>query len=159
MKSFSKALRAALKGHDPSPEQEAAIMHDPVPLAIIAGAGSGKTAVMAARIVWMIEEGVAEPSQVLGLTFTNKAAGELEARITEALEHMDPPPNEAPIVMTYNSFADRLVREHGVRIGIDPEVGLLSQGQSWQLILKALEDVGPFEAIDSRSARSLCRDG
>lgn len=149
------AVRAALRGNDPSDEQWAAITYDPVPLAIIAGAGSGKTAIMAARIAWMIEEGMYRPSQILGLTFTNKAAGELEERILAAFSEMDPPPAEAPAVATYNSFADRLIREYGVRIGIDPDVGLLSKAQAWQLLLSEFENIPPFEAIESRAVSTV----
>lgn len=151
----SPAIRAALRDNDPSDEQWDAIRSDPVPLAIIAGAGSGKTAIMAARIVWMVEAGMYRPSQILGLTFTNKAAGELEDRIHSAFAQMDPVPAETPAVATYNSFADRLIREYGVRIGIDPEVGLLSKAQAWQLLLSEFENVPPFEAIESRALSTV----
>ena len=156
MNRASASIRAALKGHEPSDEQWVAIEHDPVALAIIAGAGSGKTAIMAARVVWMVEQGIAKSSEILALTFTNKACDELQARIAIAFSEMDPSPSDLPTVSTYNSFADRLVREHGVRIGIDSEVGLLSTPQSWQLVLKALDKVEAFDAIDSRSISSLC---
>jgi DNA helicase-2/ATP-dependent DNA helicase PcrA len=151
------AIRACLGGFDPTPEQWSAIAHDPVPVAIVAGAGSGKTAIMAARIVWMTEEGLVRPAQILGLTFTSKAAGELEERIARAFAVMDPPPPEQPVVATYNSFADRLVRDQGVRIGIDPDVGLLSTAQQWQLLLGEFDRVPPFDAVDSRSMSSICR--
>ena len=151
----TKAIRAALRGADPSDEQWKAISHEPVPLAIIAGAGSGKTAVMAARIVWMVEQGLYRPSEILGLTFTNKAALELEERIVAAFAALDPPPKDQPLVATYNSFADRLVREHGVRIGIDPESGLLSKAQAWQLLIEEFDRIEPFEAIDSRSLSTV----
>lgn len=153
----SEAVRAALRGHDPSDEQWAAIFHPAVPLAIIAGAGSGKTAVMAARVVWLTEEAQYTASQILGLTFTNKAAGELETRIDEAFRELDPVPNERPHIATYNAFADSLLREHGVRIGIDPEVGLLSEAQRWQLLLACFDSLPPFDAVDSRSPASICR--
>src|SRR5947208_6401621 len=153
----SEAVRAALRGHDPSDEQWAAIFHPAVPLAIIAGAGSGKTAVMAARVVWLTEEAEVSASQILGLTFTNKAAAELEQRIMEAFSHLDPPPAELPQIATYNAFADSLLREHGVRIGIDPEAGLLSEAQRWQLLLSCFDALPPFEAVDSRSPASICR--
>src|SRR3989440_12277510 len=153
----SEAVRAALRGHDPSVEQWAAISHPAVPLAIIAGAGSGKTAVMAARVVWLTEDAQFTASQILGLTFTNKAAGELEARIEEAFRELDPVPHERPHIATYNAFADGLLREHGVRIGIDPEVGLLSEAQRWQLLLSCFDSLPPFDAVDSRSPASICR--
>jgi DNA helicase-2/ATP-dependent DNA helicase PcrA len=153
----SPAVRAAMRGNDPTDEQWLALSHAPEPLAIIAGAGSGKTAIMAARMVWMVEEGIAKPSQILGLTFTNKAARELEERIELAFEAMDPQPAELPTVSTYNSFADRIVRQEGVRVGIDPESSLLSQAQTWQLLAESLNHVEPFEAIDSRSIASLTK--
>ncbi len=155
--SISPAIRASLGGHDPSPEQLRAITHEPIPLAIIAGAGSGKTAVMAARIVWMIECQALQPSQILGLTFTNKAARELEDRICGACAEMAPRPREEPQVATYHSFADGLIREHGVRIGIDPEVGLLSEAQRWQLLLSELDRLPAFDVIESRSVAMICR--
>lgn len=153
----SPAVRAALKGFDPSDEQWDAIAHPLEPLAIVAGAGSGKTAVMAARIVWMVEERGARPAEVLGLTFTNKAARELEERIAAAFAELDPPPRDEPLVATYHSFADRLVREHGVRIGVDPEVGLLTEAQRWQLLLEEFDRLPPFDAVESRSTASICR--
>lgn len=151
------AIRAALGGFDPSDEQWRAIAHDPVPLVVVAAAGSGKTAIMAARMVWMTEEGWVRPSQILGLTFTNKAARELEERIEAAFAEMDPRPQEEPYIATYHSFADRLVRDYGVRIGIDPEVGLLSEAQKWQLLLGEFDRLPPFDAIESRSLSSICR--
>ncbi|TMK51307.1 MAG: ATP-dependent helicase, partial [Actinobacteria bacterium] len=153
----SEAVRAALRGHDPSDEQWAAIFHPAVPLAIIAGAGTGKTAVMAARVVWLTEDAEVSSSQILGLTFTNKAAAELEERIMDAFSHLDPPPAEHPHIATYHAFADALLREHGVRIGIDPEAGLLSEAQRWQLLLSCFDTLPPFDAVDSRSPASICR--
>ena len=69
-----------------SDEQLAAVTAEPGPGVIIAGAGSGKTTVMAARVVWLVGTGAVRADQVLGLTFTRKAAGELSARIGAALE-------------------------------------------------------------------------
>jgi DNA helicase-2/ATP-dependent DNA helicase PcrA len=149
------AIRAALRGSDPSPEQWEAITHPPVPLAIIAGAGSGKTAVMAARIVWFVEEGHYRAAEILGLTFTNKAAQELEERIVAAFTAMEAPPKDQPLVATYNSFADKLVRDHGVRIGIDPESGLLQKAQAWQLLIEESDKLEPFEDIDTRSLSTI----
>lgn len=157
MREVTPAIRASLKGFEPSDEQWDAIDHASEPLAVIAGAGAGKTAIMAARMVWMVESGIRRPSQILGLTFSNKAALELEERIVEAFGAMDPPPSEHPLIATYNSFADKLVREHGVRVGIDPEVGLLTEAQSWQLLLEQFDDLPPFEAIESRSSATLVR--
>ncbi|MEX2588059.1 MAG: ATP-dependent DNA helicase [Actinomycetota bacterium] len=153
----SAAVRASMRGNDPTAEQWKAIAAAPEPQAIIAGAGSGKTAIMAARMVWMAEQGLVRPGQILGLTFTNKAARELEERIDVAFDRMDPSPEDRPTVSTYNAFADRLVREHGLRIGFDPDSALLSQAQAWQLLGESLDNIEPFEAIDSRSIASITR--
>lgn len=68
-----------------TPEQMACVTAPPAPQVIVAGAGSGKTTVMAARVVWLVGTGQVAPEQVLGLTFTNKAAGELAERVRKAL--------------------------------------------------------------------------
>src|ERR687885_1556311 len=68
-----------------TPEQTACIIAPPAPQVIVAGAGSGKTTVMAARVVWLVGTGQVAPDAVLGLTFTNKAAGELGQRVRAAL--------------------------------------------------------------------------
>ncbi len=81
----SPGIRAALKGSQPTPEQWAAVTAPTGPVHVVAGAGSGKTAVMAARIVHLVEQLGVAPSSVLALTFTNKAAAELEERVREAL--------------------------------------------------------------------------
>ena len=102
------------------------------PGVIIAGAGSGKTTVMAARVVWLVGTGGVRPDQVLGLTFTRKAAGELSGRIRSALiqagvldtEGVDEAGEQ--VVMTYDAFAARLVSEHGLRIGVDGDQLLIS---------------------------------
>ena len=160
----SAAVKAALKGHDPTPEQWNAIAHPMSPLYLVAGAGSGKTAVMAARIVWILERHGLLPSQVLGLTFTNKAAEELADRIRVALTaHTDRnrPGESRPdldvAVHTYNAFAANIVRDHGLLIGVEPEAGLLTEAQQWQLVLSTLNDVPAFEAIELRSPAALVR--
>ena len=148
----SAGVRAALKGHDPTDEQWRAISHPLEPLYLIAGAGSGKTAVMAARIAWALETQPFSPSQILGLTFTNKAAQELEERVHLALDTMHDESGEDVSVYTYNAFAAGIVRDHGLLVNVEPEAGLLSEAQQWQLILSCLDDLPPFEALEIRSA-------
>src|SRR5829696_2137212 len=77
----------ALMGWDfaPSPEQWEAIRAPLAPAVVVAGAGSGKTTLMAARVVYLVATGQVTPDQVLGLTFTTKAAGQLRAKVREAL--------------------------------------------------------------------------
>src|SRR5260370_8370083 len=78
-------LACALGIFPPTDEQAAVIAAPPGPLVVIAGAGAGKTETMAARVVWLIANGYAEPGQVLGLTFTRKAAGQLLRRVRSQL--------------------------------------------------------------------------
>jgi len=148
----SAAIRAALKGYEPTDEQWRAISHGLEPLYLIAGAGSGKTAVMAARIAWALETQPFSPSQILGLTFTNKAAGELQERIRLALAALHDESGEEVTVQTYNAFAATIVRDHGLLVGIEPESGLLSEAQQWQLVLSSFDELPPFDVLEVRSS-------
>lgn len=124
------------------------------PGVIIAGAGSGKTTVMAARVVWLVGTGVVRPEQVLGLTFTRKAAGELSVRIRTALiragvldtDGVDEAGEQ--VVMTYDAFAARLVSEHGLRIGVDGDRTMISGATRYRLAARVVANAaGPFEAL------------
>ncbi|MFE7562240.1 UvrD-helicase domain-containing protein [Kitasatospora sp. NPDC057500] len=135
-------------------EQMAAIGAPLRPAVIVAGAGSGKTTVMAARVVWLVGSGAVRPEQVLGLTFTNKAAGELAERVRAALHRAgvaDPDDEEVlgePEISTYHAFAGRLLKEHGLRIGIEPDTRLLADATRFQLAAKVLRTArGPFPAL------------
>jgi DNA helicase-2/ATP-dependent DNA helicase PcrA len=148
----SAAVRAALRGFDPTDEQWRAIAHPFEPVYLIAGAGSGKTAVMSARIAWALETHSLSPGQVLGLTFTNKAADELRERVRLALDELHDDTGEDVTVQTYNAFAAGIVRDHGLLVGVEPDAGLLSQAQQWQLVLSCLDDLPPFDALEVRSS-------
>ncbi|NGO81810.1 ATP-dependent helicase, partial [Streptomyces sp. YC504] len=150
-----------------TPEQTACITAPPAPQVIVAGAGSGKTTVMAARVVWLVGTGQVAPEQVLGLTFTNKAAGELAERVRTALikagitdpETLDPdnPPGE-PVISTYHAFAGRLLTDHGLRIGIEPTVRLLADATRFQLAARTLREApGPYPSL-TRSFADLVSD-
>jgi DNA helicase-2/ATP-dependent DNA helicase PcrA len=124
----------------PTEEQEAIIAAPVAPMLVVAGAGSGKTETMAARVVWLVANGYARPEQVLGLTFTRKAAGELASRIRQRLgqlarrlgDEADTASGE-PTVATYHSYAVRIATEHGVRSGFEPTARLLTEASCWQL--------------------------
>ena len=103
------------------------------PFVIVAGAGTGKTAVMAARVAWLVASGYVAEHEVLGLTFTNKAAAELAERVTALLNRWraQQPAERGevvgePTIATYHSFARRLIDEQGLRVGIEPGARLLS---------------------------------
>ncbi|MEU6025227.1 UvrD-helicase domain-containing protein [Micromonospora sp. NPDC047134] len=132
----------------PAPTREqAAIVAAPVePLLVVAGAGSGKTETMAARVVWLVANSYVRPEQVLGLTFTRKAAGELAHRVRTRLDQLvrrlgrrgrdplDDPLAGEPTVATYHSYAGRIVTEHGLRAGYEPSTRLLTEASRWQLV-------------------------
>ncbi|MFD3561012.1 UvrD-helicase domain-containing protein [Streptomyces sp. NPDC058686] len=150
-----------------TPEQTACITAPPAPQVIVAGAGSGKTTVMAARVVWLVGTGQVAPEQVLGLTFTNKAAGELAERVRKALikagvtdpDAIDPdnPPGE-PVISTYHAFAGRLLTDHGLRIGLEPTARLLADATRFQLAARVLREApGPYPAL-TRSFADLVSD-
>ncbi|MGW3460537.1 UvrD-helicase domain-containing protein [Streptomyces olivaceoviridis] len=150
-----------------TPEQTACIVAPPAPQVIVAGAGSGKTTVMAARVVWLVGTGQVAPEQVLGLTFTNKAAGELAERVRKALikagvtdpDAIDPdnPPGE-PVISTYHSFAGRLLTDHGLRLGLEPSSRLLADATRYQLAARVLREApGPYPAL-TRSFADLVSD-
>ncbi|MEU3335523.1 ATP-dependent DNA helicase [Streptomyces sp. NPDC006668] len=150
-----------------TPEQTDCIIAPPAPQVIVAGAGSGKTTVMAARVVWLVGTGQVAPEQVLGLTFTNKAAGELAERVRKALikagvtdpDVIDPdnPPGE-PVISTYHAFAGRLLTDHGLRIGLEPASRLLADATRFQLAARVLREApGPYPAL-TRSFADLVSD-
>ncbi len=111
-----------------TPEQATVVLGAPAgPAVVVAGAGSGKTAVMAARIAVLVAAGGIPAHEVLGLTFTRKAAGELAERVDGYLRSarrlgLIGPLESDPDIATYHSFAQRFVREHGVWCGIDPDL-------------------------------------
>jgi len=149
-------VRAALRGQEPTPEQLAAITAPLGPVHVIAGAGSGKTAVMAARIVHLIERVGVAPASVLGLTFTNKAASELETRVREALADTPAGAGDEVTVDTYHAFAADLVKAYGIRVGIEVDADLLSEAQQYQILLGIL-DSERFEHLSVRTAGATIR--
>ncbi len=111
------------------------------PQVIIAGAGSGKTTVMAARVVWLVGHESVAPASILGLTFTNKAAAELAHKIRQALA-LIPADLEAeaePTVSTYHAFAGTLIAEHGLRLGIEPDLRIISDASRFQRLARVIE--------------------
>ncbi|WP_262701786.1 MULTISPECIES: ATP-dependent DNA helicase [Streptomyces] len=142
-----------------TPEQVACITAPPAPQVIVAGAGSGKTTVMAARVVWLVGTGQVAPDRVLGLTFTNKAAGELAERVRKALVTagiVDPDPDPGateeapgePVISTYHAFAGQLLKDHGLRVGLEPSARLLADATRFQLAARVLRSApGPYPAL------------
>lgn len=134
---------AAVRGmpaQHPTAQQQAVIEAPLAPALVVAGAGSGKTETMANRVLWLLANGLVEPAQVLGLTFTRKAAGELGLRIRERIAELDvagllPPRDvfDAPVVATYNSFANTLYRDSAILLGREGDAPVLGEAAAWQL--------------------------
>ena len=148
------------------------------PLAVIAGAGSGKSETMAARLVWLVANGMVRPERVLGLTFTRKAAAELGQRVRARLDGLrkaglagvqrpahppataaQPPagaPAEAgaeldgePVVSTYHAYAARLVADHALREALEPTLRLITPAVAWQIAARVVAAYGgPMDAVD-----------
>jgi len=134
-------IARALGLPEPTLQQQAVIEAPVRPAIVVAGAGSGKTETMANRVVWLLANGHARVPEILGLTFTRKAAGELAARIRTRIEQLVASgltdiafdPFEAPEVATYNAFANAIFRENALLIGREPESAVLSEASAWQL--------------------------
>jgi DNA helicase-2/ATP-dependent DNA helicase PcrA len=154
-------IAVALGRPEPTPEQVAVIEAPLEPLLVVAGAGSGKTETMAARVVWLVANGLVEPDEVLGLTFTRKAAGELAERIRarlRALHRKGMTDQARPVtVSTYHAYAATVLGDHALRLGIEPGAKLLGEAGSWQLVDELVERWdGDMTGVDS--ARSTVVD-
>ncbi|HSF97132.1 MAG TPA: ATP-dependent DNA helicase, partial [Ornithinibacter sp.] len=155
-------LARALGLNAPTPEQVAVIEAPLRPLLVVAGAGSGKTETMASRVVWLVANDLVRPDEVLGLTFTRKAAGELSERLSARLATLRDAGiwapraedgavvlDDVPTVSTYHAYAGRIVREHGVRLGVEAESRLLSEAAAWQVAHEAVVAFdGPMEGVE-----------
>lgn len=115
-------------------EQKEAVFYGSGPLLIIAGAGTGKTTVITERIKHLIEKKLALPNEILALTFTEKAAREMEERVDVAL----PYGYTQMWISTFHSFCDRVLRREALHIGYDPKYKLMTEAETIQLIRKNL---------------------
>ena len=119
--------------------QSAIISSGLEPAVVIAGAGSGKTETMSNRVLYLVANGFATPDQILGLTFTRKAAGELSVRIRKRLRQLSQLPefkhitSNSTAVTTYHSYAGKLLSEHAIRYGIDADAEPLGEAAIWQI--------------------------
>lgn len=111
-------------------EQRRAVKHIKGPLLLVAGAGTGKTTVLINRLAYLILEKKVKPKSVLLLTFTEKAAGELEERSDQIL----PYGCTDLWISTFHGFGERVLREYGLDIGLSPSFKLLDQTEQWLLI-------------------------
>ncbi|WP_370375602.1 ATP-dependent helicase [Isoptericola sp. 178] len=154
---------AELLGRPVPTDEQVAVIEAPLePVLVVAGAGSGKTETMAARVVWLLANELVEPEEVLGLTFTRKAAGELAARVQSRLAQLARARDRGasdldllarPTVATYNAYAASLVGDHGLRLGVEPGSRLLGEANQWQLAAEVVEswdaDLGTDKAVST----------
>ncbi len=120
---------------DLNPEQLQAVTHENGALLIVAGAGTGKTSVITRRIAWLIGKNKAKPNEILALTFTDKASGEMEERVDRLL-----PYGYTDLwIHTFHAFAEKILREHALEIGLSPDLKLFDTTAQWMLVRKNLD--------------------
>jgi len=117
-------------------EQKKAVTHKTGPLLIVAGAGTGKTTVITKRIAYLVLQKLASPDEILALTFTNKAAEEMEERVDKIM----PYGYTNLWISTFHTFAEKVLQEHGIDIGISPDSQLLDQTGAWLLVNENLDE-------------------
>ena len=154
--TYPQEILDVLGGRPPTEEQWRAITWPLEPYVLVAGAGSGKTSVMAARVVYLAlvalgrlpaeHDGVL-PGNVLCLTFTNKATENLQQRVRRALSSLDLPDGEEPEIANYHGFAAQLLERHGVLIGIEPNQRVLTPAQRVELCGRVLDRM-TFEVLE-----------
>jgi DNA helicase-2/ATP-dependent DNA helicase PcrA len=167
---YSPAQLARMTGaQEPTSEQAAVIGAPLTPMAVIAGAGSGKSETMAARLVWLVANQLVRPERVLGLTFTRKAAAELAERVRARLTGLRRAGLEVPaaghsgsglsddedvlagdpVISTYHAYAGRVVGDHALREGLEPTLRLITPAVSWQLAARVVAAYdGPMDALE-----------
>jgi DNA helicase-2/ATP-dependent DNA helicase PcrA len=132
------AVERALEGL--TPLQRAAVTHGEGPLLIVAGAGTGKTTVITRRIAWLIATRRAKPSEILALTFTEKAAAEMEVRVDQLV----PYGYTDTWIGTFHAFGDRVLREQALEAGLPPDFRVLSRPEQYIFVRDRLFDL-PLE--------------
>jgi DNA helicase-2/ATP-dependent DNA helicase PcrA len=115
--------------------QKQAITHGDGPLLIVAGAGTGKTSVLTKRLAYLVATGKAKTDEILAVTFTDKAAGEMEERVDRLL-----PYGYTDLwVMTFHALGERILRDRGLAIGLPDSFKILSETDQWMLVRQNLD--------------------
>ena len=122
---------------DLNPAQQEAVTHRGSPLLIVAGAGSGKTRVLTQRIAHLIREQGVKPSEILAITFTNKAAREMQERVAALVG----PASRAMWVMTFHSACVRILRREAARLGISTNFSIYDAADSQRLMAMVVKDL------------------
>src|SRR5215216_3268891 len=124
-----------------NPRQREAVEHGEGPLLVLAGAGSGKTRVLTHRIAYLLATGQARPSEILAITFTNKAAGEMRERVEMLVGGV----SRLMWVMTFHSACARILRSHADRLGYARGFTIYDQADSLRMVKRCMAefDVDP----------------
>ncbi len=161
--AYPEEIRRVMGGADPTEEQWRAISMPLEPFVVVAGAGSGKTSVIAARVVYLALVAMGRldadhpgvlPGNMLCLTFTNKATENLFLRIRRALSGLDLPEGEEPTIANYHGFASQVVERHGLLAGIEPGQRVLTSAQRVELCARVLDEM-VFEHVSAEWQPSL----
>ncbi len=132
-------------------EQRAAVQHYDGPALVIAGAGSGKTKTVVHRIAYLMQEHGVYPQQILAVTFTNKAAGELKERVT----HLIGPPAKDLWVSTFHSACLRILRTYGDKVGLQPGFGIYDDNDQLDMIKEVMSGINGLADTNPRILRSV----
>ncbi len=124
--------------HDLNPAQRAAVLHHDGPLLVVAGAGSGKTRVLTHRVAFLIRERGVKPNEILAITFTNKAAGEMRER----LERMLGRTARAIWILTFHAACGRILRREAERLGYRSSFSIYDQQDQVRVVRACLEELG-----------------
>jgi DNA helicase II / ATP-dependent DNA helicase PcrA len=120
-----------------NPPQREAVVHGEGPLLVLAGAGSGKTRVLTHRIAWLLATGRARPSEILAITFTNKAAGEMRERVGALVGGV----SRAMWVMTFHSACARILRAEAPRLGYKRAFTIYDEADSLRMIKRCMQEL------------------
>jgi DNA helicase-2/ATP-dependent DNA helicase PcrA len=129
-------ITALLEGLNPP--QKAAVTHGDGPLLILAGAGSGKTRVLTHRLAYLIHSGRARAHEILAITFTNKAAGEMRERVEVLLGRS----TRGMWVMTFHAACARMLRAEAPRLGYTRQFTIYDQADARRLVKRAIDELG-----------------
>lgn len=135
-------------------QQKQAVEFDGGDLLIIAGAGTGKTSVLTQRILYLIKHDLAKPSEILALTFTEKAAQEMQDRVDEQMDYG----YDEPAISTFHSFCDKVLREDGYNIGLDGSYSLMTGAQSYIFLRKRIYDLPLKTLMPKGNPRQFIND-
>ncbi len=155
MSATSSTLSTSLLD-DLNPAQQEAVKATDGPILILAGAGSGKTRVLTYRVAYLIKEKQIPAENILMVTFTNKAAGEMRNRILKLLNSELPTTNyQLPLMGTFHSFCAKVLRKDGGEIGLPPGFAIYDEGDAMDVIKEAMNNLNiPIQKTSPHSVRT-----